>query len=230
MELRHGGKTSCPRRVSSRGGGASQAVDLLNHYGLHAELPPEAQTFSRVRLRLLPTPFPVGDPREAAVCEGDMPFVADRGGDLGRLRPHGGRPSDVALQERHFCDVDQRQRDSRHIADPAAQCQALFVVGGRLLVLSERHCRPAEVVQRDREHVVVFRLAGESDRLLARGQCRAWIAEGQDTADVSAGDRRCRGGSNRLRIREACLEQADRLVAVSLLVGEIAGAVEHLGA
>ena len=81
----------------------------------------------------------------------------------------------LSFLERHLGDVDERQGDPGYVADPAAHLQALLEVSGRPLVLSEHLHRPAEVVQRDREHEVVACRARESDRFLARGQCRPRI-------------------------------------------------------
>ena len=175
-----------------------------------------------MRACLLPSLFAVGDLAEPCEREHDVPFVADRGGDLGRLGEHGGSLVCLSLLERHLGKVAEREGDPGEIPDPATQLQALLEVSGRPLVLSEHRHHPTEVVQRHREHEVVACRARESDRFLAHGHCRPTIGRatgglGPDGAEDGGGDRGRRGGSGLLRAGEARLEQGERLLVLVLL-------------
>jgi hypothetical protein len=196
MELRGGGKPSRSRDLSRGCGDAGEAEDLFQHVWLHTELSGEVQAFPRVDVRLLPTPFEVGDPPEPAAGQTDMPFVADRGCDLGRLGVQGGGPADVALHQCHPPEIDQRKGNPGDVTDPAAQLQAFHEVRSRALDVPKQQLRRhAEAVQRDRKREVVSCFACECDCLITPGECRMPIRPpaldlGQDPAEVGGCDRR----------------------------------------
>ena len=100
---------------------------------------------------------------ESSECCTDVPLVANRSRDLGRLGEEGSRwtrsPRLRAVQPR----LQSTSAIPRVVTDPAANLQALLVTRLRLVVLSGRAQRLCEAVQRDREGEVVAGLAGESE-------------------------------------------------------------------
>ena len=191
VELRRGGKASCPRRVSPGGGDAGEAERSSPPLVASCRAPARGAGFPA---RARPPPpnaargrRPSASPPSAnEMCRLSPIAVAISAASANMAAARAMSPSRSAIAA--TLESDRAIRDT--IADPAAQLQALFEVGGRPLVLSERQRHPAEVVQRDREHVVVSCLAGESDRFLARGHCRATIGLADMWSRHRRGERR----------------------------------------
>ena len=79
----------------------------------------------------------------------------------------GRRATGITRTERTVCEVVQRQGEAGHVAEAPAQLKALLTVRGCSLRVPEHVVDRTEIVERDREVVVVPCLASEADRLVA---------------------------------------------------------------